>query len=192
LAALRLLLFKLPQRMAGDAAHLFPGAFCMGTAVPSAAVSRNAVRSLSPASCLCEKEALDGQLRKGLARQFRTCRLCRLFSSPSGLLGNDSTNYGSLQENFASEELTAHVFGLYCLSSRALGALDFVIVKDGRAVPVVVKSGKSHPRHSALRKVLSGGGSGIREAYVLWNGNVRADGRITYLPAYMAMFIRNE
>ena len=66
------------------------------------------------------------------------------------------------------------------------------IVKDGRAVPVVVKSGKSHPRHSALRKVLSGGGSGIREAYVLWNGNVRADGRITYLPAYMAMFIRNE
>ncbi|MCI6199492.1 MAG: hypothetical protein SPL41_02725 [Succinivibrionaceae bacterium] len=65
-------------------------------------------------------------------------------------------------------------------------------MKDGRAVPVVVKSGKSHPRHSALRKVLSGGGSGIREAYVLWNGNVRADGRITYLPAYMAMFIRNE
>ena len=80
----------------------------------------------------------------------------------------------------------------FTVSAAGRWALDFVIVKDGRAVPVVVKSGKSHPRHSALRKVLSGGGSGIREAYVLWNGNVRADGRITYLPAYMAMFIRNE
>ena len=33
---------------------------------------------------------------------------------------------------------------------------------------------------------------GIEEAYVFANGNVKADGKIVYLPIYMVMFLRDD
>ena len=61
--------------------------------------------------------------------------------------------------------------------------------KAGRVVPIEVKSGKGYKRHSALTHALEIANWGIDEAYVLCEGNVEVDGPVTYLPAYMVMFL---
>ena len=33
---------------------------------------------------------------------------------------------------------------------------------------------------------------GIEEAYVFANGNVKADGKLVYLPIYMVIFLRDD
>ena len=33
---------------------------------------------------------------------------------------------------------------------------------------------------------------GIKESYVFTNDNVRADGKLTYFPIYMIMFLQND
>ena len=33
---------------------------------------------------------------------------------------------------------------------------------------------------------------GIQEAYVFTNDNVKADGKLTYLPIYMVMFLQDD
>ncbi len=43
--------------------------------------------------------------------------------------------------------------------------------------------------HNALRNVLGDANYRIDEAFVLNNGNLEKDGRITYMPVYMAMFL---
>ena len=48
---------------------------------------------------------------------------------------------------------------------------------------------EGYKRHSALTHVLETANWGIAEAYVLCEGNVEVDGPVTYLPAYMVMFL---
>lgn len=67
--------------------------------------------------------------------------------------------------------------------------LDFVIVQDGVVKPVEVKSGKDYERHNALNNVLNVSNYDIPEAYVLCNDNLSVNGKRTYLPIYMLMFI---
>ncbi len=43
--------------------------------------------------------------------------------------------------------------------------------------------------HNALRNVLGDANYRIDEAFVLNNGNLGKDGRIMYMPVYMAMFL---
>ena len=61
--------------------------------------------------------------------------------------------------------------------------------KAGRVVLIEVKSGKGYKRHSALTHALGTANWGIDEANVLCEGNVEVDGPVTYLPAYMVMFL---
>ena len=106
------------------------------------------------------------------------------------LLNNEmSINIGSIYENVVAQELVAHGFSPNYFNSKKQGELDFVIERDGHAMPMEVKSGKDYKRHSALNNVLADANYQIQEAFVLNNENVQKEGKITYLPIYMAMFI---
>ncbi len=131
--------------------------------------------------------------------------LFKLFSNDVGLLAsqyaqgiqlrilNDEAgvNFGAVYENAVAQELRAHGFDLYYFNSKKQGDLDFVIKCDDRVLPIEVKSGKNYERHNALKNVLASEEYGIQKAYVLCNGNVRTRGKATYLPVYMAMFIKD-
>lgn len=113
------------------------------------------------------------------------------------LLDRTDINFGSIYENYVAQELVAR--GLchpapdrhaFFYRSRKLGELDFAFESsDHRAVPLVVKSGKSYRRHSALSKTLEIDKYGIERAIVLHEGNVETDGRVAYLPMYMTMVL---
>ena len=59
-------------------------------------------------------------------------------------------------------------------------------------LPIEVKSGKDYEKHSALDNVMAVEEYGIEEAYVFTNDNVKTDGKLTYFPIYMVMFLQDE
>lgn len=132
--------------------------------------------------------------------------LFKLFSNDVGLLaaqyGGDiqiqilrhetSMNFGSIYENVAAEELTAHGYPLYYYNSKKFGELDFVIEKDGKVLPIEIKSGKDYYRHNAMDNVLDHPDYGIEEGCVFCGGNVETAGKITYFPIYMLMFLQKK
>ncbi len=132
--------------------------------------------------------------------------LFKLFMSDIGLLASlyadgiqlkildnePSVNFGSVYENVVAQELHAHGFLLYYYNNKRQGELDFVIERNGEALPLEVKSGKDYDRHKALTNVVSSLTYKIPKAYVLCNDNVRKTGKITYIPIYMVMFIKKE
>lgn len=101
-------------------------------------------------------------------------------------------NFGSVYENSAAQELTAHGFNLYYFNSKKQGELDFLIEQKGTVLPIEIKSGKDYTKHSALNNVLANADYAIPKAYVFHNGNVQQKDRITYYPIYMLMFIEKE
>ena len=132
--------------------------------------------------------------------------LLKLYSSDVGLLtcqyGNAirmnilmedrHVNLGGIYENAVAQELNTHGFSLYYYNSHKLGELDFVIEKGFSVIPLEVKSGKDYKIHTAISNVTGNPEYEIREAYVLANSNILQEGKITYLPVYMAMFIRDD
>ena len=132
--------------------------------------------------------------------------LFKLFSNDVGLLaaqyGNEiqlkilqhetSINFGSIYENVAAQELTAHGYTLYYYNSKKYGELDFVIEKEGKVLPIEIKSGKDYYRHNAMDNVLSIAEYAIEEGYVFCNGNVENKGRVAYYPIYMLMFLQKS
>lgn len=132
--------------------------------------------------------------------------LFKLFSNDIGLLaaqyGNEiqlkilqhetTINFGSVYENVAAEELTAHGYTLYYYNSKKFGELDFVIEEDGKILPIEIKSGKDYYRHNAMDNVLNLTDYGIREGYVFCNGNIEVADKITYFPIYMLMFLHKK
>lgn len=130
--------------------------------------------------------------------------LFKLFSNDVGLLtcqfangiqvkilsGDVAINFGAIYENVVAQELLCHGIPPYYFNSKRQGELDFVIGESNHVIPIEVKSGKDYIRHNALSNVLENAEYNIKEAYVLCGGNVRQDGKITYLPVYMTMFIR--
>lgn len=132
--------------------------------------------------------------------------LFKLFSNDVGLLaaqyGNEiqlkilqhetAMNFGSIYENVAAEELTAHGYTLYYYNSKKFGELDFVVEEGGKVLPVEIKSGKDYYRHNAMDKVLNLPDYGIDEGYVFWNGNVEVSDKVTYFPIYMLMFLHKK
>ena len=132
--------------------------------------------------------------------------LFKLFSNDVGLLaaqyGGDiqlrilrhetAINFGSIYENIAAEELTAHGYPLYYYNSKKFGELDFLIERNGKIVPIEIKSGKDYYRHNAMDNVLNQPDFGIEEGYVFCNGNIEITGKITYFPIYMLMFLQKE
>lgn len=132
--------------------------------------------------------------------------LFKLFSNDVGLLAaqygseiqlrilrhETAINFGSIYENIAAEELTAHGYPLYYYNSKKFGELDFLIERNGKIIPIEIKSGKDYYRHNAMDNVLDQPEFGIEEGYVFCNGNIEITGKITYFPIYMLMFLQKE
>ena len=132
--------------------------------------------------------------------------LFKLFSNDVGLLAaqyggeiqlkilqhETAINFGSIYENIAAEELTAHGYTLYYYNSKKFGELDFVIEEGGKVLPIEIKSGKDYYRHNAMDNVLNLADYGIEEGYVFCGGNVEQVGKITYFPIYMLMFLQKK
>ncbi len=101
-------------------------------------------------------------------------------------------NKGAVYENVVAQELHAHGYSLYYYNRKKKGELDFVIEHAGQVLPIEVQSGKDYEKHSALDNVMAVAEDGIREAYVFTNDNVKTDGKLTYFPIYMVMFLQDD
>lgn len=106
--------------------------------------------------------------------------------------GDKDINKGAVYENVVAQELHAHGYFLYYYNSKKMGELDFVIEHNGQILPIEVKSGKDYEKHSALDNVMAVKEYDIGEAYIFTNDNVKTDGKLTYLPIYMSMFLRED
>ena len=109
------------------------------------------------------------------------------------LLSRDKNlNAGGIYENAIAQELLSKGHKLYYYNSNRQGELDFVIEYQGKILPIEVKSGKDYYVHSAVNNCLKNPEYEIQEAFVFANCNVHREGNVTYLPAYMAMFLDRE
>ncbi len=108
------------------------------------------------------------------------------------LSADDSVNYGCIYENAVAEELCTNGLNLYYFNSKKQGEIDFVVRINDSILPIEVKSGKDYHRHNALKNVMENEAYDLKKAIVLTNDNVKVDGKIVYLPVYMATFIRND
>ncbi len=99
-------------------------------------------------------------------------------------------NKGAVYENVTTQELSAHGYSCYYYNNKKLGELDFVIEHDGEVLPIEVKSGKGYKKHSALAQVMRNENYRLSHAVVFSNSNVECNGKITYLPIYMLMFLK--
>ena len=132
--------------------------------------------------------------------------LFKLFSNDVGLLaaqyGNEiqlkilqhetTMNFGAIYENVAAEELAAHGYTIYYYNSKKFGEIDFVIEDGGKVILVEIKSGKDYYRHNAMDHVLNHESYAIKGGYVFCNGNIECDGKVTYYPIYMLMFLQKK
>ena len=132
--------------------------------------------------------------------------LFKLFSNDVGLLaaqyGNEiqleilkhevDINFGSIYENVAAQELTAHGYTLYYYNSKKFGELDFVIEDADKVLPIEIKSGKDYYRHNAMDNILRHESFNMERGYVFCNGNIEVQGKITYFPIYMIMFVQKK
>ena len=132
--------------------------------------------------------------------------LFKLFMSDVGLLaseysqgiqlkiisGDDKLNYGAIFENYIAQELTACEHDLYYYNNKKRGELDFLIEYDGEVLPIEVKSGKDYKVHRALSNIMDCGEFNLNRALIFNNSNLKVEGRLTYAPIYMAMFLKQE
>ena len=140
-----------------------------------------------------------------LALSKRT-NLFKLFMNDVGLLaatymdgiqlkllnGETDINFGAVYENAVAQELAAHGFLPTYYSSREHGEVDFVLERDAKVLPVEVKSGKHYKRHRALTHLLSDPEYDFPEAIVFGDDALKVEGRIRYMPIYMAMFLQKD
>ncbi len=110
------------------------------------------------------------------------------------LSGEVNINFGAIYENVVAQELLAQGFErLYYFNSKKQGEVDFVIeIGDGTVLPIEVKSGKDYEYHHALANILDNEEYNLKRAIVLCNDNVSVEGKKTYLPIYMATFLRKK
>lgn len=132
--------------------------------------------------------------------------LFKLFMSDVGLLasecsqgiqlkiisGDDKLNYGAIFENYIAQELTACEHDLYYYNNKKRGELDFLIEYDGEVLPIEVKSGKDYKVHRALSNIMDCGEFNLTRALIFNNSNLKVEGKLTYAPIYMAMFLKQE
>ncbi len=132
--------------------------------------------------------------------------LFKLFMSDVGLLaseysqgiqlkiisGDDKLNYGAIFENYIAQELTACEHDLYYYNNKKRGELDFLIEYDGEVLPIEVKSGKDYKVHRALSNIMDCGEFNLNRALIFNNSNLKVEGKLTYAPIYLAMFLKQE
>lgn len=108
------------------------------------------------------------------------------------LNGDVSVNWGSILGNAVAQQLLAYGFPLRYFNSVRHGEVDFVVEKNGKVLPVEVKSRVSFKLHAPLNNVLVVKDWGITEAVVLCQGNQDTDESVLYLPWYMVMFLKAD
>ena len=108
------------------------------------------------------------------------------------LNGETEINFGSIYENAVAQELTAHGFAPTYYNSSAHGEIDFVVERDGRILPIEVKSGKHYKRHRALAHMMDEPGFGLSSAVVFDDDALEAEGGVFYAPIYMMMFLEQK
>lgn len=145
---------------------------------------------------------VDNPIYPLLASKERT--LFKLFLCDVGLLtyklyegkqiavlnGDSKMNYGAIYEAFVAEELNSHGFPLFYNNDKRRGEIDFLIEKDQKVIPIEVKSGKGYKRHAALKNLIGNPSFDYEIGYVCCNDNLEVEGKITYLPIYMIMFLK--
>lgn len=136
----------------------------------------------------------------------RSRNLFKLFQNDVGLLaaqyaeglqlrvimGYKDINFGSVYENVVAQELISHGIEPYYYNNKKRGEIDFIVELGGRILPIEVKSGKDYAVHRALSNIMDCGEYDLPEAIVFNNDNLRVEGRVTYAPVYMVMFLRRE
>lgn len=98
-------------------------------------------------------------------------------------------NYGQAFENAVAQELRAQGRDqLFYFNTNKVGEVDFLIEdrNSPTVIPVEVKSGKRSTAHAALTNLLNVPNYALDRAVVLHTGNVARNGKIAYLPTYMA------
>lgn len=105
------------------------------------------------------------------------------------LQGETNIHYGAIYENVVAQELHAHGWNLYYFNSKNQGELDFLLEQDAVVIPLEVKSGKHYERHNAMGNVLVNAEYHLSQGLVLCNDNLRVEGKVTYAPVYMLMFL---
>ncbi len=132
--------------------------------------------------------------------------LFKLFMADTGLLcaagmenvqfdilnGDLSINMGSILENVFAQIFVRNGFPIWYFTKQKYGELDFVLQQGKRCLPVEIKSGKDFKRHTTLNNVLAVDEWSFEKAYVFCKNNVEAEGKVRYLPWYMAMFLKQE
>ena len=108
------------------------------------------------------------------------------------LSGDNSINIGAVYENAVAQELIANSVTPYYFNSKKQGEVDFVVSVNGKVVPVEIKSGKDYTRHRAMDNILQCREYEIEEGIIFGNCNMQTEGRLTYAPIYMSMFLKND
>lgn len=101
-------------------------------------------------------------------------------------------NMGGILENVFAQIFTANGFGLAYFDRKNKGEVDFILQRGRKVLPAEIKSGGSYKTHAALNALLDVPEWNLEEAYVFCEGNVEQDGKVLYLPWYMAMFLEQE
>lgn len=108
--------------------------------------------------------------------------------------GKLSINQGMVFENSAAQQLAAKgmdlIFHEFRMDDSQLYEIDFLLPGSKGIIPVEVKSSVS-TRHRSLDLFMEKNGRRMENAYVIHGKDLRVDGRVTYIPIYMTMFLRD-
>lgn len=104
-----------------------------------------------------------------------------------------STDLGYVYENIIAQTLKAAGHELYYYTfpsetSNHLHEIDFLLTDGDKIMPIEVKSSK-YSSHASIDKFCEKFSSRIRKEYIIYTKDLRKDGTILLLPAYMAMFL---
>ena len=108
------------------------------------------------------------------------------------LQGNLSINMGGILENAFAELLKANGFALRYLNKKNIGELDFVVQQNDEVMPIEIKSGKDYKTHAALNNALKVKEWNLKKGIVFCMDNIQKTEKITYLPWYLVMFLKQN
>ena len=108
------------------------------------------------------------------------------------LQGNLSINMGGILENAFAELLKANGFVLRYLNKKNIGELDFVVQQNDEVMPIEIKSGKDYKTHAALNNALKVKEWNLKKGIVFCMDNIQKTEKITYLPWYLVMFLKQN